>query len=90
MSLLLQVLLGANVDGSGLSLHVDGRTSWDTCDNLPMGGVSERDGQRSAASLPVSASYELVRKAPKLSELAVGVRVLYCRVYISARGRTTQ
>ena len=36
MSLLLQVLLGANVDGSGLSLHVDGRTSLDTCDNLPL------------------------------------------------------
>lgn len=36
MSLLLQALLGANVDGSGLSLHVDGRTSRDTCDNLPM------------------------------------------------------
>ena len=26
-SLLLQALLGANVDGSGLSLHADGRTS---------------------------------------------------------------
>ena len=36
MSLLLQVLLGANVDVSGLSSHVDGRTSLDMCDNLPM------------------------------------------------------
>ena len=32
MSLLLQALLGANVDGSGLSLHVDVRTSLDMCD----------------------------------------------------------
>ena len=29
MSLLLQAPLGANVDGSGLSLHADGRTSRD-------------------------------------------------------------
>ena len=36
MSLLLQALLGAKVDGSGLSLHADGRTSWDQDDNLPM------------------------------------------------------
>lgn len=33
MSLLLQALLGANVDGSGLSFHVE---SQDACDNLPM------------------------------------------------------
>ena len=36
MSLLLQLLLGASVDGSGLSPHVDGRKSLDFCDNLPM------------------------------------------------------
>ena len=49
MSLLLQVLLGANVDGSGLSLHVDGRTSLDMCDNLPMAvGAEEvaKEGQK--------------------------------------------
>jgi len=36
MSLLLQALLGANVDGSGSSFHVDGRKSRDTRDSLPM------------------------------------------------------
>jgi hypothetical protein len=49
MSLLLQALLGANVDGSGLSLHVDRRTSLDTCDNLPMAvGADEvaKEGQK--------------------------------------------
>lgn len=49
MSLLLQALLGANVDGSGLSFHVDGLTSRDTCDNLPMAvGTEEvaKEGQK--------------------------------------------
>jgi hypothetical protein len=36
MSLLLQLLLGANVDGSGSSFHEDGRTSRDKGSNLPM------------------------------------------------------
>jgi hypothetical protein len=49
MSLLLQALLGANVDGSGLSLHVDGRTSLDICNNLSMAvGADEvaKEGQK--------------------------------------------
>ena len=36
MSLLLQALLGASVDGSGSSLHVDGRMSRDMSGNLLM------------------------------------------------------
>lgn len=48
MSLLLQALLGANVDGSGLSLHADGRTRRDRCDDSPMAvGAEEvaKEGQ---------------------------------------------
>jgi hypothetical protein len=42
MSLFLQSLLGAKVDGSGSSLHADGRTRRDKGNNLPM-GLGERD-----------------------------------------------
>jgi hypothetical protein len=37
MSLLLQSLLGAKVDGSGSSLHADGRRIRDQDENLPIG-----------------------------------------------------
>lgn len=37
MSLLLQSLLGAKVDGSGSSLHADGRRIGDQDENLPIG-----------------------------------------------------
>ena len=42
MSLLLQLLLGAKVDGSGSSLHADGRTRRDKDSDLPM-RLGERD-----------------------------------------------
>jgi hypothetical protein len=54
MSSLLQALLGANVDGSGLSLHVDGRTSRDMCSNLPMAAGAEdvaEEGQKAERGL---------------------------------------
>ena len=54
MSLLLQALLGANVDGSGLSLHVDGRTSRDMCGSLPMAVGAEdvaKEGQKAERGL---------------------------------------
>jgi hypothetical protein len=37
MSLLLQSLLGAKVDGSGSSLHADGRRIRDQDENFPIG-----------------------------------------------------
>ena len=46
MSLLVQALLGAKVDGSGLSLHADRRTRWDQDDNLPM--VNEEGSTKKA------------------------------------------
>ena len=39
MSRLLQALLGANVDGSGSSLHVERRASRDSRDDLTMVGA---------------------------------------------------
>ena len=48
MSLLLQLPLGANVDGSGSSFHEDGRTSRDKGSNLLMGYRGRNVHQRSS------------------------------------------
>lgn len=85
MSLLLQALLGANVDGSGLSLHVDGRTSRETCDfgDLPIAVGAKKvakEGQKHGwVGCTVSSCFilgvsqrELRREEPKLSKIPRG------------------
>lgn len=91
MSLLLQALLGANVDGSGLSLHADGRTRRDRCDDSPMAvGAEEvaKEGQNHGQVVgnlyhlifySWREARELGKNEPKLSKIA-GARSPQVRV----------
>ena len=62
ISLFPQALLGAKVDGSGLSLHADRRTRWDQDDNLPVvlgGEWSTRAGVELGGEMAVAKEHLL-------------------------------